>query len=175
MHQEKIPKQVSCGKRNPDNGPEERQRPGRTALCKRIDRLFTRSSLGRARRPFLSGCAPLPRFCLNSFSLCSPTCCAISLMINFIPAFTVAASVTNAFSLRAKIPGKIASSFQPLLVQWPVLVLIQAFRFNCWEGVKISLHVIAPSLRSRTAISKKSPTNKSYSGEGNFPTLLLKM
>lgn len=81
--------------------------------------------------------------------------------------------MTNALFTEGKvIPGKIASSFLALagLVAripgshpgFPGSVV--------GKGVKISLHVIAPSLRSRTAVSKKSPTNKSYSGErGTFP------
>ena len=40
-------------------------------------------------------------------SVCSPhTCCALSLTINFVPAFVVSASVINAFFTEAKEPGK---------------------------------------------------------------------
>ena len=33
----------------------------------------------------------------NSFSACSPTCCAMSLKINSVPSFTIFASLRNAF------------------------------------------------------------------------------
>ena len=42
--------------------------------------------------------------------MCSPTC-AMSLMTNFVTAFTVSASVRNAFFTGGKDQGKIASSF----------------------------------------------------------------
>ena len=43
----------------------------------------------------------------NCFSLGSPTCCcAMSLGINFVPAFTVFASMINAFFTGEKDPGK---------------------------------------------------------------------
>ena len=48
---------------------------------------------------------------LNCFSVCSPTCCcAMSLIINSVLAFTVFASIINAFFTRSKSQGKIASS-----------------------------------------------------------------
>ena len=98
MHtQEKVPGQVSCGKRNQIIGLKKDKDLEELLCVNGLTASFLHPSLGRPPTPFLSGCASLPCFCLTSFSLCSPTCCAISLMINFIPAFTVCTSVTNAF------------------------------------------------------------------------------
>ena len=92
--------------------------------------LLSFCSLGRCPQPF----SPGVHLCLASVSaeqavsLCaSPLVAVLCLTINFVPALTVSASVTNAFSLRAKIQGKLASSLQPLLV-WGLgsLVPIQA-------------------------------------------------
>ena len=49
---------------------------------------------------------------LNHFFMCSPTCCVMFLIINFVPAFTVSASVINAFFTGGNDPWK--NSVQPL-------------------------------------------------------------
>ena len=59
--------------------------------------------------PYLRGAhtLSLPRFCLKKpFSMCSPTWYAVSLIINFIPAFTVSASNVKTFFTGGKDPGK---------------------------------------------------------------------
>ena len=49
--------------------------------------------------------------------MCSPTCCyTVSLITNLIPAFTVSASVINAFFTEGKDPRKISFSSLALAV-----------------------------------------------------------
>ena len=71
------------------------------------------STLGRCPHPF----SPGVHLCLASgsskqtVSLCAvPLVSLLCLTIIFVPAFTVSTSAINAFSLRAKIQGEIASS-----------------------------------------------------------------
>ena len=67
-----------------------------------------RSSLERAPTPFLSICASLPFLSqLDFLSVLSHLLFdAMSLTINFVPAFTVSASVINAFFTACKDPGE---------------------------------------------------------------------
>ena len=61
--------------------------------------------------PFLCRCASLAYVYLNSLSVFAPIChCAMSLIINFVPTFTVFASMKNAFFTGAKSQGKTGSS-----------------------------------------------------------------
>ena len=70
----------------------------------------------------------------------------MSLIINFVPAFTVFASMKNAFFTRGKSQGKTGLSLQPLLV-WKLgfLVSIKAtqIQFLGMELITISLHATA--------------------------------
>ena len=95
-----------------------KQRPRRTDLNKWPNGVCAAHPPRRGAHTLLSGCAPLP--CCQLISTVSSVgpstyCCALSLLINFVPAFTVSASVINAlffffFKLGTKIQGKIASS-----------------------------------------------------------------
>ena len=88
----------------PDNLPEGKQRPQRTALYNDLAAsLLLSFSLGGTPTSFLSGCASLPCFYLEQFLLL----CAMSIIINFVPAFTVSISMINAFFTGGKDPGKI--------------------------------------------------------------------
>ena len=66
------------------------------------------SSLVGMPIPFLSGCASLPCFCINKlfFYMLSHLLCALSLIINFVSAFIVSASMIDAFFAGGKDPGK---------------------------------------------------------------------
>ena len=95
-----------------DNWPEERQGPGRTAVCKWLDRLFP---------------APLPREAAHSLSLwvcisalllsyqflfvLSHLLCYISNDKLYTCIYSLYVCDKRIFSLRAKIQGKLASNF----------------------------------------------------------------
>ena len=104
----RVPGQVRCRKRNQiiglkeDKVPEELPNINDPTAC-----LPNSSSLGGLPTPFLSACASLPCFYLNSFSVWSPTCCCVvSLTVNFVPAFAVSASVINELFTEGKDPGE---------------------------------------------------------------------
>ena len=88
-----------------------------------------------------------------------PTCCcAMSLIIKFVPAFTVSASMVNAFFTGGKDPGKI--SFQPLALAG-LVARIPGFRSGCpgsVPGQGIRSHFTPPltaaSLRSSQFLSQ---------------------
>ena len=129
-------------KKNLDNWPEGRQGRKRTDLYEWLNCLFTVLLLTRgAPTPFLSGV----HLCLasvswtNCFSTCSPSCCcALSLIINFVPEFSFlfpwsifhwgqrsrplafAALVAKILGFHPGYPGSIP-----------------------WQGIKILLHAIA--------------------------------
>jgi hypothetical protein len=88
-----------------------------------------------------------------------PTCCcATSLTINFVPAFTVSASVTEAFFTEGKDPGE--KSFQPLALAGLVARIPGShpgFPGSIpGQGIKISLHATDACCLAeiRMAISK---------------------
>ena len=83
-------------------------RSGRNDLHKWPDCLFNALFLiGGTPTPFPSGCVSLPfaSVSTNCFSLCSPGCCTVSLIIDFVPLSTVFASLRNAFFNGARAPG----------------------------------------------------------------------
>ena len=54
----------------------------------------------------------------QSFPVCPPIRCAVSRIINFVPAFSFCPLETFLLSNRGKSQGHWASSFQPLVVSW---------------------------------------------------------
>ena len=112
-----TPRRGSQGKRSQiiglkeDKGPEEL-----TCINNLTASLRCSSSLLRVWRGHPCPFSPGVHLCLasvltNCVSMCSPTCCsAVSLEINFVPAFTVLPLLDTHFSMGAKIQGKIASS-----------------------------------------------------------------
>ena len=121
-HPGKGSRVAQAWKKKPDNWPEGRQKPRRTDLYKWLNYLLLRSSSSEGTpTPFLSWCASLP--CIltkQTISLCpvppisedkhNIICCVMFLVINFVPAFTVSASVINAFFIQGKDLGTKASS-----------------------------------------------------------------
>ena len=118
-------------KKKPDNWAERRQRPGRTALSdcyKWLDRLFP-------AHPLTGGECP-HSFCLASiltkhFSVCSPTCCYVmSLIINFISAFT-------------KIKKRSWVEYKPCVFQGPDMMTIVARRWRrpVWREIRDEMEV----------------------------------
>ena len=104
-----CPRVGQVWEKKPDNWAEGRQRPRRTALndCyKWLHCLFT------VLPPPHCGGTPAPFLCLafiltNHFSMYSPTCCyGLCLIIDFISAFTVSASMVKTFFTGGKGPGK---------------------------------------------------------------------
>ena len=86
----------------------------------------------------------------------SPSCgCAISQILNIVPAFTVFASVRKGFPLGAKIQGKTTFSLQPLQVWWRLgfLVFIHATQVQ-FLGRELRSCFMLPL----TAASEKSGT-----------------
>ena len=79
---------------------------------------------------------------LNHFFMCSPTCCVMFLIINFVPAFTVSASVINAFFTGGNDPWN--NSVQPLALA-SLLARIPGSHPGYpgsipGQGIKMSLH-----------------------------------
>ena len=102
-----------------------------------VSDLLLSSSLERMPIPFLSGCVSLPCFwAKKNFFVCSPQSCAMSLIINFVPAFTVFTSLKHSCfqtRARAKITLLLASS------SWWTGGYDSCFasrlpRFNSWTG-----------------------------------------
>ena len=91
-------------KRKTDDWPEGRPRPGRTALYKWLNSLLR----GNAHTLSLQLC--ISAFLLSQLNflyvLSRLLFDAISLIINFVHAFTVSASVINAFFTGCKDPGE---------------------------------------------------------------------
>ena len=108
-----CPRVSHVWERQPDNWVEGRQRPRRTALndCyKWLNCLLTVLPLtwkGGHPHPFSALLLSFFFILTNHFSMCFPTCCyAGSLIINFIPEFTVSASMVKPFFTGGKDPGK---------------------------------------------------------------------
>ena len=102
-----VPVQVTCEKRNRIIGLKEDKDPEELPCINDLTAsLPCSSSPGDVHTLPLRGCV-----CLASVSVCSPSCSgAVSLITNFVPAFTVSASVIKAlFSLGTNIQGKITS------------------------------------------------------------------
>ena len=111
MHIGKRPTAGQVWKKKPDNWPKINKDPEELPYISDLTAsLLLSSSLGRTPTPFLSGCASLPRFYLNNFFVFYPTCRAMSLIINFVPVFTVFASMRNAFFTGGESRGEITSS-----------------------------------------------------------------
>ena len=118
-------------KKKPRNWPKVNKYPEELPCVNDLTAsLLPSSSLGGMPTPFLFGCVFLPCSCLNCFSVCSPTCCgAVSLIINFVPAFTVLVSMRNEFLSGGKSQGKFASNIYCLLIWWlGFLVFIQGIQ-----------------------------------------------
>ena len=104
--QERLPGQVRCKKRNQIIGLKEDKVPEELPNINDVSAFWLHSSSrGRLPTRLLSVCASLPCFCLNSFSMWPPTC-IVSLVVNFLPAFTVSASVINEVFTGGKDPGE---------------------------------------------------------------------
>ena len=110
--QGKGPRVGQVWKKEPDIGLKVNKDLGELTYINDLTAPSLRSSSLRGTpTPSLSGCASLPGFGLNRanhFCVCAPhiCCCALSLTINFVPAFIVSASVITAFFTAAKEPGK---------------------------------------------------------------------
>ena len=113
------PRAGQVWKKKQDNWPKVNKDPEELPYRNDLTTsLLHSSSLGGMPTPFLSWCVSLPRFCLNStncFSVCSPTCCTMALIINFVPVSTLFASLRNAFLNGGKSQGNLVSSLSPLV------------------------------------------------------------
>ena len=108
MNTGECPRLGHMWKKKPGNWPEWRQNSRRTALYKWLYCLLTVLLLTRYDIHTLSlqECiSALLLSQLNYFFMWSPTC-AMFLMINFVSAFTVSASVINAFFTGGNDPWK---------------------------------------------------------------------
>ena len=124
-----------------DDWPEGRQRPGRTALYKWLNSLFAAPLLTRGNAHTLS-----LQLCISAFLLSQLNFLyvlsyflfdAVSLIINFVPTFTVSASVINAFFTGCKDSGEnYLPASSPCWFLWlGFLVLIPGFpKINSWAG-----------------------------------------
>ena len=109
------PREGQVWKKKADHWPEERKRPRRTDVYKWSNCLFTVLSSLRGHPHIFSlgvhlflASISTKQFLLLLFRLSSsPTCCcAMSLLINFVCAFTVSAASINAFFSEGKDSGK---------------------------------------------------------------------
>ena len=104
MHVGEGPRAGQVWKKKPGNWPKVNKDPeGLPDINDLTASLLPSSPLGGRPDP----CSPgvhlsLASVLTNCFSVCSPACCAVSLIINFEPVFTVFASLRNAFSLGAR-------------------------------------------------------------------------
>ena len=124
------PRAGQVWKKKPDKWPKVNKDPEELPYISDLTApLLHSSSLGGTPTPFLCPASVLT----NSFSVCSPTCCsAMSLIINFVPVFTVFASVRNAFSLGARARGCGVARIPGFHPGYPGSIPGQ--------GIKISLH-----------------------------------
>ena len=100
------PKVGQVRKKKPDNWPKEGKDPEELP---HVNDLSASLLLVTGATHTLSlQCASLPCFCLNHFSVSSPAG-AVSLIINFIPVFTVFTFLRNAFISRDKSQGELCS------------------------------------------------------------------
>ena len=99
-----VPLQVRCEKRNWIIGLKEDKDPEELPYINDLTAsLPCSSSLGGVHTLPLWLCV-----CLASVSGCSPSCsCAVSLITNFVPAFTVSATMINEFFTGGKDSGTI--------------------------------------------------------------------
>ena len=139
---------MRCGKRNQTLGLKEDKDPQELTYKNDLTAsLLCSSSLAGMPIPFLSGCASLPCFCINKlfFYVLSHLLCALSLIINLVSAFTVSASMIDAFFAGSKDPGK--NSFLPHVLACLVARIPDShpgFPGSLpGQGIKISLHATA--------------------------------
>ena len=93
-------------KKKPGNWPKVNKDLEELPYINDLTTSLLHSSLGGCPHPFSLG-ASLSCFCLNKLFLCvlSHLCCAMSLIINFVPVFTALASVRNVFFTGGKSQG----------------------------------------------------------------------
>ena len=107
--QGRVPAYIRCRERNQINWPERRQRPGRADLCKRLTVSLLRSSslVGNLHSSSPGVHLHLASVLTQHFSMCSLTCCcAVPLVISFVPAFIVSASMIDALFTGGTHPQK---------------------------------------------------------------------
>ena len=156
-HPGKGPRVAQVWKKKPDNWPKEDKGPAELTYINDLTSLLrSSSSLGRMSTPFLS---VLLLAHLNTLFLCFLS----HLLLYYVSNNKLCTCIYSfclcdkcIFSVGAKIQGKIAFSFWPLLVQWlgfPVLIQATQVQFL---GRKLRMYFMPPltatslSLRTRS-------------------------